>query len=232
MKYFTAVLLFMFSAGLFAQGMTLGEWNEQAKTNIRLLPKYGNAEKLPEQKEADEKFINEMMLPEKFNGDRAAASAHMIRLGFNYLYRGDIKTAMYRFNQAYLLDPENTDIFWGYGVVYMVLGDSERGLQQYDEGLKSNPKNTNILTDYGTYYIGQYSEDKKNSQLDKALEYLLKSYSYDKTNPHTLFKLSVVYMLKDDCTKALDFYEQCKAIESNPMTEEFVAELLERCARN
>ena len=32
---------------------------------------------------------------------------------------------MYRFNQAYLLDSTNTDIYWGFGGVYMTLGDFE-----------------------------------------------------------------------------------------------------------
>lgn len=56
MKYYTAVLLFLFSFTVSAQ-MTIEEWDRQAETNIRLLPKYGNAEKTPEQKKSDEDFI-------------------------------------------------------------------------------------------------------------------------------------------------------------------------------
>ena len=226
MKYFTAVLLLFVSLASHAQ-MTLEEWNRQAETNIRLLPKYGNAEKTEDEKKADKDFIAKAT--EQFGGDLKAASKHMIGLGFNYLYKGDIKTAMYRFNQAWLLDPKNTDTYWGFGVIYMVLGDTERGIRQYEEGLKLNPENTNILTDYGTYYLGKYYEHTDKKDIDFALEYLHKSYDLDKTNQNTLFKLSVVYLLMGECKDAIQYYNECKALGGAPLTEDYTKDLFEQC---
>jgi len=153
--FILTIMLFTVTT-IFGQQITSTEWDEQAKTNIRLLPKYGHIPKTEEQKEIDEKFIEETVQQEKFKGDRTAASNHMISLGFNYLYRGNIKTAMYRFNQAFLLDSLNSDIYWGYGAVYMALGNYEKAKQQYEEGLSQNPNNTHLLTDLGTYYMAQY----------------------------------------------------------------------------
>ena len=76
--------------------MTLDEWNKEAETEIRLWPKYGHLIKTAEQKEADSRFI-EKVLPDY--PSKRTASAALINLGFHYLYT-DIKTAMYRFNQA------------------------------------------------------------------------------------------------------------------------------------
>src|SRR5437899_1211183 len=87
----------------FGQQMTIDEWNEQAKSNIRLLPKYGHAIKTAGQKNADKEFIESTLKQFPTPGK---ASEHLIELGFKYLYK-DIKTAMYRFNQAYLLDSTN-----------------------------------------------------------------------------------------------------------------------------
>ncbi len=80
--------------------MSPEQWNEEAKTNIRLLPKYGYAQKTEAQKKSDQEFIEAAL---KKDSTYRKASDHLIQLGFSYLYR-DIKTAMYRFNQAYLLD--------------------------------------------------------------------------------------------------------------------------------
>ena len=140
------------------------------------------------------------------------ASDHMIRLGFNYLYR-DIKTAMCRFNQAYLLDSTNTDIYWGYGGVYMTLGDYGKAEKQYLEGLAINPKNTHLLTDYGTYFMAQYYNlqpiDEKGAltNLDSAITYMTKSFQLDPTDQNTTFKLSICYWNKGDCDNAWKQYD-------------------------
>jgi hypothetical protein len=105
MKNLLTIFLFILSSSaVVAQQMTLNQWNEEEKTNIRCLPKYGYVEKTPGQLEADAKFI-EVTLP-RFASKRLA-SEELIDLGFKYLYH-DIKTAMYRFNQAYLLDSTNS----------------------------------------------------------------------------------------------------------------------------
>jgi hypothetical protein len=100
-KKLLAVCLFILPASaVVAQQMTLDQWNEEAKTNIRCLPKYGHVEKTAGQLEADSEFIQAAL--SEFASKRLA-SEHLIDLGFKYLYH-DVKTAMYRFNQAYLLD--------------------------------------------------------------------------------------------------------------------------------
>ena len=91
----------------------------------------------------------------KFKSEKEASN-HMIGLGFQYLNRGDIKTAMYRFNQAYLLNSENSNIYWGYGAVYMALGKFDLSREQYEAGLKIDKKNEKILIDYGTTYLGEF----------------------------------------------------------------------------
>ena len=117
MNRIIAIIIFtLFALTSFGQQMTLDEWNEQAKTNIRLLPEYGHAQKTEDEKAADTIFIKAALTQYPTNRQ---ASQHLIELGFKYLYH-DIKTAMYRFNQAYLLDSTNTDIFWGYGGIYMI----------------------------------------------------------------------------------------------------------------
>ena len=237
MKKIITLILTLTTITGFGQQMNINEWEEQSKNNIRLLPKYGHAQKNEAQKQSDQDFINETKGQEQFNGDRTAASNHMIDLGFNYLYRGDLKTAMYRFNQAYLLDSLNAEIYWGYGAVYMTLGDYERAKQLYNEGLVQDPANTHLLTDLGTCYMGQYyrleSVDMKVAMtyLDTAIEYMLQSYELDKTDPNTTFKLSVCYWIKEDCDNAWRFYEVCESLGGQPITEAYTKDLKKKCKR-
>src|SRR5450755_4710846 len=179
MKNLLSICLFILSSlTVGAQQMALDQWNEEAKTNIRCLPKYGHVEKTAGQLEADTIFIQNTLT--EFTSKRLA-SEHLIDLGFKYIYH-DVKTAMYRFNQAYLLDSANSDIYWGYGGVYMALGDFAKARGQYTAGLTADPKNTHLLTDYGTYFLVQYYTqqplDEKNAlpQLDSAINYMTRSY--------------------------------------------------------
>ena len=211
--------------------MTSGQWNEEAKTNIRLLPKYGHVPKTDGQKDADKEFIETTL---KKYPTKRKASDQLVELGFKYLY-SDIKTAMYRFNQAYLLDSTNTDIYWGYGGVYMTLGDYENAQKQYLEGISIDPKNTHLLTDYGTYFMAQYyalrplGEKEALKKLDFAVTYLTKSYQIDNKDQNTTFKLSICYYQKKDCKNAWKYYNECKSLGGQPITEDFTNALTEQC---
>ena len=230
----TLTLLFAFLLSTtFGQQITLEQWDEEAKTNIRLLPKYGQAQKTEAQKEADQEFIATAL---KQDSTHRKASDHFISLGFKYLYR-DIKTAIYRFNQAYLLDSTNTDIYWGFGAVYMTLGDFPKAEKQYLEGLAINADNTHLLTDYGTYFMTQYYGlqliDKKGAlkNLETAINYMIKSYTLDSNDQNTTYKLSICYWNKGDCDNAWKYYDICKELGGRPITENYSKDLMKKCKR-
>lgn len=213
--------------------MSLDQWNKEAQTNIRLIPKYGHAKKTELQQQSDKAFIESAL---KQDTTHRKASERFIRLGFKYLYN-DIKIAMYRFNQAYLLDSTNTDIYWGFAGVYMTLGDYARAEQQYKEGLAVNPNNTHLLTDYGSYFIRQYygllpiDETKALSNLDSAATFLSQSFSLDATDQNTTFKLSICYWIKGDCDNALKYYALCKELGGVPITEDYTKDLQSKCGK-
>eukprot|EP01037_Dinobryon_pediforme_P000913 gene913-920_t len=106
--------------------LTYADWRALAKTEINLQPEYGNAIKTKE---------------------------HLVKLGFTYLSNGDVKTAMERFNQAWLLDPKNENAYWGYGAIYGYFNDYDTAIAEYDKGLLINPNSPVILTDKATVYF-------------------------------------------------------------------------------
>ena len=107
MKQLFTLTIALLSLTSYGQQITSDQWDKEATANKRLLPKYGNLPKTDNEKKADQELLIEVL---KKDSTHKKGSDHMIQLGFTYLYRGDLKTAMYRFNQAYLLDSTNTDI--------------------------------------------------------------------------------------------------------------------------
>lgn len=198
-----------------------------------MLPKYGNVEKTERQKESDRDFIQTVL---KQDSTQRKGSDHLIDLGFKYLNR-DLKTAMNRFNQAYLLDSTNTDIYWGFGAVYMTLGNYEKAKEQYQEGLKIEPENTHLLTDYGTYFMAQYyglkpiDEENALANLDSAITYITQSLKLDPKDQNTTFKLSILYWNKGDCDNAWKYYDECVRDGGQPITEAYTADLKVKCKR-
>jgi tetratricopeptide (TPR) repeat protein len=212
--------------GVSVGNSTYDAWKKEALTEIRLNPKYGHAIKSAAQKEADDKLINIYL---KDLGTRRKGSDALITSGFDYLYKGNLRTAMYRFNQAWLLDSTNSDVFWGYASVYYTFKDYNRALRLLDEGLAINPSNAKIITDKGTIYFTKYHSSNDKDDLNKGVELLTRSYTIDPLNQNTLYKLSVCYFLRNDCEMAKRYFLECKRLGGKPITDDFTKAILTKC---
>ncbi|MEO7212252.1 hypothetical protein [Mucilaginibacter sp.] len=228
MKYLLAFTFILFCTTGFAQQITYSEWKIQATEDIRLLPEYGHVAKSEEQIAADKELIATEL---KENGTHRKASDALIKMGFTYFYRGDLKTAMYRFNQAYLLDATNENIYWGFGAIYGSFGDYPATLEQYDKGLAINPDNALLLTDKATIYFVNFQQERgvDKSKLDTALSLLTKSFAIDPKSENTTFKLSVCYFLANDCADAWKYYEACVKLGGKPISVEYTTALKNQC---
>jgi tetratricopeptide (TPR) repeat protein len=227
MKHFFIFLIaLLFASPLLAQKTTYSEWKEEAKIDIALLPKYGGAEKTDDQKKADSILISTAIAEKRTPRE---ASDYFVKLGFDYLAKGDSKTAMYRFNQAWLIDAKNENVFWGYGGVYFSFGDHEQALLEYTEGLVINPKSANIMVDMATIGMSRFSKSKDLSELSSSISLLTRAYEIAPTNQNLLFKLSVCYFFKDDCANATKYYDECMKLGGKPITASYTAGLKAKC---
>lgn len=130
-----------------------------AATPINELPMYGGAEKNQIELTADQKFIN--MMVSRF-GSRENASNDIARQGWSYFYGGDLKTAMMRFNQSWLLNPNNSESFWGFGIILAMQSQQEKSIDKLNQSIgmltKANdlsPKNARIIVDLAHSYTGK-----------------------------------------------------------------------------
>ncbi|MGY3212133.1 tetratricopeptide repeat protein [Mucilaginibacter sp. HD30] len=226
MKYFFAFILALTALASFAQNISYADFKKQAKEDINLCPEYGNVRKTEEQVKADQDFVKLVL---QQDGTNRKGSEHMVKLGFDYLYKGDLVTAIKRFNQAWLLDNKNENAYWGFSAVYFSFNDYTEALAQLDKGLIINPNSSNILTDKATIYTGYYANTQKMDDLNKAIDLFNKSYSIDPRNQNTLFKLSVAYFYKKDCVNALKYYDEHNKIGGNAIPDGYAAALKQLC---
>ena len=97
-----------------------------SRVGIDQVPMYGgmDREAVPALKAGDEQFIAQAS---GAFGSREKASKAWADRGFRLYAQGDEKTAMARFNQAWLLDSKNPESFWGFGLILRDRGDLEGG---------------------------------------------------------------------------------------------------------
>jgi tetratricopeptide (TPR) repeat protein len=225
-KYTLVIIAILIGHSSFAQQISYKEWQKQAKTEIRLLPEYGNVPKTQGQKAADEELIQAEL---KQEGTRRKASDHLITMGFNNLYSSDLKAAMYRFNQAWLLDPKNANVYWGYGAIYFTFNDTEEALRQYNKGLILDPNSSVILTDKATMYMSLFQIKHNKDYLTKAITLFNQSYKIDPLNQNTLFKLSAYYYYNNDCKNAWRYYTECMKLGGQQITAGYGDALKKTC---
>jgi tetratricopeptide (TPR) repeat protein len=83
---------------------------------LNLVPMYGhpNIVKTPDYVKADESFITTIS---KDYQSKNEASKELVYLGLNFFYKGELQTAMKRFNQAWLVDSTNAGSYFGFWLV-------------------------------------------------------------------------------------------------------------------
>lgn len=107
-----------------------------------LKPMYGDkCVKTGSLKKSDAKFIKSEL---KRYGTPDSASNVYVAMGWSHFYRKDPETAMKRFNQAWLLDRENPNVYFGFGhlIRYAFSKDPAEAEKFYKLGRDRDPKHT------------------------------------------------------------------------------------------
>jgi hypothetical protein len=141
------------------------------------LPMYGGLDRQadPILRGADEALIEGTT---REFGSRRAASERFADQGFRYYFANDLTKAMWRFNQSWLLDPDNPSAFYGFMSVLNDRGEfceARRMVERsFELGLKRGPDE---LADAGRVHAVCAAQDAK---LDDSLKsaYAKKSSEY------------------------------------------------------
>lgn len=114
--------------------------------DVSKLPLYGGFPKTPEMQQADQQLIREML---QTAGTKEDAVELAVRQGWQHLQRGESASAIQRFNQAYLIDAKNANVYWGLGVAVSQQGDFEESLRLFNQAYLLAPRNVRLVADIG-----------------------------------------------------------------------------------
>ena len=109
------------------------------------LPMYGERAKTAAQIRADKAFIKTVT---KGGKSREDAAEYFAQTGWNSFYKGDQTTAIKRFNQAWLLDPNNQHALWGFAVIAGGRDQIEEAVRFFRMAIENGPENSSLQRDY------------------------------------------------------------------------------------
>jgi len=185
--------------------------------DINKLPMFGHVKKCKEQIDSDNDFLKQS--DKQFKNRKDAAKFH-VEKGWEYFYKNQFETSMMRFNQAWLLDSLNADIYWGYG---NILGLSNRNFKEslvyLEKSLKMNPNNTRVWESASTSYGQLFYETKDINLLNTSIDYLKTSIKLEPNNARAYGQLTAsysYYMQKDSARKYLEITDKLDPSAVNP----------------
>lgn len=187
---------------------------------------YSNIDKTTAQKKADQTFIDTVTAN---SGSREKASMEFAGEAWRNYKAGDYLTAMRKFNQSWLLNPDNYFAHWGFGALLFDQGKTDEAISHYNKVLSTTDnieEKPRLLTDAARAYSKRaYIEPDKL----KSKEFFLKTNSlykealtldphYDNAYrdwPRSLY-------LEGNYEKAWEVIKQSRTFGSREISQEFI----------
>ena len=183
---------------------------------ISLLPRYGSKPKCPEQIEADRAFLASC---DKQFTSRKLASEHHTVAGWGFFEQRQLDTAMKRFNQAWLLDSTNADVYWGFASVLGMRQEFRASIPLFTKYLMLNPGKANAWEGLSTSYGQLFFQTKDVALLNKSIDALKNCVKIDPTNARAYGQLAGCYsyfVQKDSARKYLALADRLNPQVVNP----------------
>lgn len=181
----------------------------QAQSNLE--PKYGDKPKTAEQQAADDKLI--AALTTQFQGDLKAPSLEASKRGWAYLLDNQLDMAMRRFNQAWLLAPNNGMAIWGMAVVEMRRSRAVSSLQLFREATQLMPRDLDLRVDAAAAKSVVAGETGDQDLLEDAWRDFRRVYEADPLNTLNLQAWAISYF---DAKRYRDAWDIVALAEKTP----------------
>lgn len=140
--------------------------------DLDLIPMYGDSERCKAQVDLENKFIKSCKM--QYN-TRDEACREMVRFGWKHYAKGDLDTAMRRFNQAWLLDSLNADIYWGFGMILTDRGSFSEAVSYYNRALQIDPRKSTVRNALALNYEALFDKSHDTIYLQSAINEMKKT---------------------------------------------------------
>ena len=164
---------------------------------------YGRVKKCAGQLAADSSFIK--LCVDDYKGDRKAAANHFVERGWEFFYKNKPDTAMMRFNQAWLLDSLNAQIYWGFANLVGMQQKFKESLPLFERAIELDPGNAKIYESSSTSYGQLYSQTGKKEYINKVIHHLTMADKLAPGNVRVYAQLALAYTYAKQKDAALKF---------------------------
>jgi Tfp pilus assembly protein PilF len=93
-----------------------------------------------------------------------------VELGWRYLKKGDTDTALKRFNQALILDPDFAPAYFGIAYVYSVQNKLDLAIENYRKSIEKDATHSDSYSNLGLALLYSGRPEEAFPVLKKALE--------------------------------------------------------------
>ncbi|BDQ35398.1 tetratricopeptide repeat protein [Pseudodesulfovibrio portus] len=191
------ILLVLFAACVFSLPVRAGEYP------MNEVPMYGGIEKTPALLQADEHLISDI---EAKGYTREQGAVLFAKRGWDFFRKGDMSTAIKRFNQAWLLDGDNYQAYWGFALVYLLRdADIENADRMFVKALSLEPDAGNFYMEYG-----RFTAENKSENPEEAIALFQKGLAIAPRIRDGYVGLILSYDEKKDVESAYYWYRQGK----------------------
>lgn len=196
--------------------------SQEQKSRIDEAPMYGGIDRsqVPELVSADQEFISAVT---KEFGSREKSSQLWVEQGFKFYNQDRLGMAMRRFNQAWLLNPENAEVFAGFGSVLHDQGKYCEAMQMMDKALSlAPPSYQGIYTDAARVMTlcavsDEVISEQKQSRLIAESEALYQKAEKSESNKaYTYGSWATAYYWRGDYSEAWKMINKQRAEGGTP----------------
>lgn len=145
----------------------------QAQISTRPAPMWEDYQKTALDIQSDKDFVKQAI--ELSGGDANRATSSLIQIGWKRIAEGDPNHAIRAFNQAWLIQPKNPSIFWGFAVASHIRNDElptiSRWFKRTRELMTLNglPENPRLEADEGRVLAERGEHENAKLLFEKAL---------------------------------------------------------------
>ena len=160
------------------------------------IPMYGDAARAGNLKPGDAAFIASL---EKAGKTRQSVAKDVLRAAWGHYGKAEYSQSIRKFNQAWLLDPENGDAYHGFAVITLVRDKAPAAAEKFFRIALSKPGvNVNAYVDYGRLLWIEERPDESLAHLNKALELSPRAHN-------ARSNIALVHYRARDFSKACEF---------------------------
>lgn len=197
-------------------------------TRIDNIPMYGQPDvQRPEMlKKADEDFIKEAT---KGFGSRKEASRAWHVQAEKFMNEGNFDYAMRRYNQSWLLDPQNYQPYWGFARILMEQNKFDEAIRHLEKSkslIDDQYQKVALLSDIGAAYSHKaISIENGNSKLQyfqTANQYFAESTSLDQNYSESWRRWAYSLYEQGNYPETWEKIKKARSIGARPFPEAFI----------